>query len=150
VPQVGQATCGSFGSRQFGQAISCGAVAFHCARRDLVLLRDILRFGTATSLLLQLIRHGVRPVCRHNRPGSPVRYFLFGRTAARLVAVRPFRPKVLQRRPRRAALLMAVAWLSVRQPNAALDAEALATVLAQRRERKLEHNSVAHRGLQVE
>jgi hypothetical protein len=52
VPHAGQAVCGSFGSRQFGQAMSCGAVAFHCARRDLVLLRDILRFGTATSLLL--------------------------------------------------------------------------------------------------
>ena len=48
MPHVGQAVCGSFGSRQFGQAMSCGAVAFHCARRDLVLLRDILRLGTAT------------------------------------------------------------------------------------------------------
>jgi len=36
------------GSRQFGQAISCGTVAFHCDRRDLVLLRDIFRLGTAT------------------------------------------------------------------------------------------------------
>ena len=52
VPQVGHAVCGSFGSRQFGQVISCGAVAFHCARRDLVLLRDTLRLGTATSVLL--------------------------------------------------------------------------------------------------
>jgi hypothetical protein len=47
------------GSRQFGQAMSCGAVAFHCARRDLVLLRDILRLGTATSLLLCLSRRGI-------------------------------------------------------------------------------------------
>src|SRR5215469_18030845 len=44
--------CGSLGSRQLGQAMSWGAVAFHWARRDLVLLRDIFRFGTATSLLL--------------------------------------------------------------------------------------------------
>lgn len=54
VPQVGQAVCGSFGSRQFGHVTSCGAVVFHCARRDLVLLRDIFRLGTATSTLLIL------------------------------------------------------------------------------------------------
>lgn len=29
---------------------SSGAVAFHCARRDLVRLRDFFRFGTATYL----------------------------------------------------------------------------------------------------
>jgi hypothetical protein len=58
-PQVGQAVCGSLGSRQFGHAMSWGAVAFHCARRDLVLLRDILRFGTATSVLLCLSRRGI-------------------------------------------------------------------------------------------
>ena len=46
--------CGSFGSRQFGQVMSWGAVVFHCARRDLVLLRDILRLGTATSVLLNV------------------------------------------------------------------------------------------------
>jgi hypothetical protein len=48
VPQVGHAVCGSFCSRQFGQATSCGSVVFHCARRDRVLLRDIFRLGTAT------------------------------------------------------------------------------------------------------
>jgi hypothetical protein len=58
-PQVGQAVCGSLGSRQFGHAMSWGAVAFHCARRDLVLLRDTLRFGTATSMLLCLSRRGI-------------------------------------------------------------------------------------------
>src|SRR5215470_5937009 len=45
--------CGSFGSWHCGQVTSGGAAAFHCARRDLVLLRDIFRFGTATSLLLR-------------------------------------------------------------------------------------------------
>ena len=62
VPHVGHAVCGSLGERQLGQAISCGAVAFHCARRDLVLLRDILRLGTATSVLLCLLRRGVWPL----------------------------------------------------------------------------------------
>lgn len=86
IPQVGHAVCGSLGERQLGQAMSCGAVAFHCARRDLVLLRDILRLGTATSVLLCLSRRGVWPL----------------------------RLKVLQRRPHRAALLMPVARLRVR------------------------------------
>ena len=52
MPQVGQATCGNLGSRHCGQLTSVGAVVRHCERRDLVLLRDILRFGTATSALL--------------------------------------------------------------------------------------------------
>jgi len=38
--------------------MSCGAVVFHWARRDRVLLRDILRLGTATSALLPRIRYG--------------------------------------------------------------------------------------------
>jgi len=43
---------GSFISPQarFGQATSVGAVVFHCERRARVLLRDIFRFGTATSV----------------------------------------------------------------------------------------------------
>jgi hypothetical protein len=52
VPQVGQATCGSLGSWHCGQLTSVGAVAFQFERRDRVLLRDILRLGTATSALL--------------------------------------------------------------------------------------------------
>jgi hypothetical protein len=40
------------GSRQFGQLTSVGAVVFHWERRERVLLRDIFRFGTATSALL--------------------------------------------------------------------------------------------------
>lgn len=47
--------CGSFGSRHWGQLTSVGAVVFHCDLRDLVLLLDILRFGTATSALLSLL-----------------------------------------------------------------------------------------------
>jgi hypothetical protein len=67
VPQVGHAVCGSLGSRQLGQAISWGSVVFHCARRDLVLLRDIFRLGTATSGLLRSFRH------IHFRSGHSVR-----------------------------------------------------------------------------
>ena len=58
MPQVGHAVCGSLGSRHWGQRTSAGAVAFHFARRDLVLLRDILRLGTATSVLLTYPRYG--------------------------------------------------------------------------------------------
>ena len=58
MPQVGHAVWGSFGSRHCGQRTSAGAVAFHFARRDLVLLRDILRLGTATSVLLIYPRYG--------------------------------------------------------------------------------------------
>jgi hypothetical protein len=58
VPQVGHAVWGSLGSRHCGQRTSAGAAAFHCARRDRVLLRDILLLGTATSVLLTCFRHG--------------------------------------------------------------------------------------------
>jgi len=56
VPQVGQAACGSFGLRHCGQVTSVGAAVFHWERRDRVLLRDIFRFGTATSALLSIFR----------------------------------------------------------------------------------------------
>jgi hypothetical protein len=51
-PQLAQAVCGSFFSPQarFEQVTSVGALVFHCARRERVLLRDIFRFGTATVL----------------------------------------------------------------------------------------------------
>jgi hypothetical protein len=47
-------------------------VAFHFARRDLVLLRDILRLGTATSVLLTYPRYGrtVRTVLHRDLPQS--------------------------------------------------------------------------------
>src|SRR5699024_4595297 len=43
---------GGLGSRQRGQVTSTGRDAFHWERRLRVLLRDIFRFGTATSILL--------------------------------------------------------------------------------------------------
>ena len=49
VPQTEQAACGSFGDLHCGQATVTTAVAFQLARRDRVLLRDILRLGTATA-----------------------------------------------------------------------------------------------------
>jgi hypothetical protein len=52
VPHVGQATWGSLGSWHCGQLTRAGAVVFQFERRDRVLLRDILRLGTATSALL--------------------------------------------------------------------------------------------------
>src|SRR5580704_15641057 len=145
VPHVGHAVCGSLGLRQLGQVISWGAVAFHWARRDLVLLRDILRLGTATSVLLCLSRLGIGPVTSLGRPGCRIRYFFL-----RLGAVRLPGRKALQRGPHGAALLVLVTWLSIGQPDPALRAQSLAAVLAQRRERQLQHNRVPQRRLQVQ
>ncbi|CCH16529.1 hypothetical protein MILUP08_41443 [Micromonospora lupini str. Lupac 08] len=50
MPQTEQAACGSFGDLHCGHATVATTVAFQFARRDRVLLRDILRFGTATVL----------------------------------------------------------------------------------------------------
>jgi hypothetical protein len=129
--------------------MSCGAVAVHCARRDLVLLRDIVGLGTATSLLLCLSRHGVRPVRRSGRSGVPVRY-IFPARSGRLLAGRMVRPKVLQQRPHLAALLVAVAGLGISQPCSALCAQPFAVLAAERRQRQFKHNRVAQRRLQVQ
>ena len=52
VPQTAHTAWGSLGDRHWGQATVATGVAFHWDRRDRVLLRDILRLGTATSGLL--------------------------------------------------------------------------------------------------
>jgi hypothetical protein len=54
LPQCGQARCGGFSCRQarFEHGARVGAVAFHWARRERVFDRDILRFGTATLVVL--------------------------------------------------------------------------------------------------
>lgn len=46
--------CGSFCSPQarFGHVTSVGADVFHCDRRERVLLREVFRFGTATTCSL--------------------------------------------------------------------------------------------------
>src|SRR3954453_419642 len=41
--------CGCLLALHCGQVVSVVAVVFHCDRRARVLLRDILRFGTATA-----------------------------------------------------------------------------------------------------
>jgi hypothetical protein len=50
-PQLLHAVCGSFicPHARFGHGTNVGADVFHCERRARVLLRDIFRFGTATS-----------------------------------------------------------------------------------------------------
>jgi hypothetical protein len=50
VPHTVHTACGSFGERHCGHATVATGVAFHCARRDRVLLRDVRRLGTATVL----------------------------------------------------------------------------------------------------
>jgi hypothetical protein len=49
VPQTLHALCGSFGDLHCGQATVTTALTFHWLRRERVLLRDILRLGTATA-----------------------------------------------------------------------------------------------------
>ena len=50
VPQTEHAAWGSLGERHWGHGWVATAAVFHWDRRDRVLLRDILRFGTATGL----------------------------------------------------------------------------------------------------
>ncbi len=78
VPQTEHAACGSFGDLHCGQATVATAVAFQLARRDRVLLRDILRLGTATATFSSisvgsanrsgLFHTSVEPA---NQPASP-------------------------------------------------------------------------------
>lgn len=49
VPHSPHAACGNLGALQRGQVESVTGVAFHWERRERVLLRDILRLGTAIS-----------------------------------------------------------------------------------------------------
>jgi hypothetical protein len=49
VPQTEHAACGNFGDLHCGHATVATRLAFHWARRERVLLRDILRLGTATT-----------------------------------------------------------------------------------------------------
>jgi hypothetical protein len=60
VPQTAQTAWGSFGERHCGQATVATGVAFHCDRRERVLLRDILRLGTATVANSYRMRFMVR------------------------------------------------------------------------------------------
>lgn len=128
VPQVGQAVCCSFCSWHCGHCMSAGAAVFHCARRDLVLLRDILRFGTATSALLSFVR--VVPA----GPGRGVGCV-----------------KQPQRRPSGVgAITVAVPGADVREAHTALHAQAGTIARAERREREREHDRIAAHRLEIE
>jgi hypothetical protein len=114
--------CGSFGARQFGQLTSADAVAFHCERLDRVLLRDILRLGTATSALLSVVRVGHFVIQFQSPEGIPPGINLF----------------------------MDVGRARVRQSYPALRAQSRAVRPAQRRQRERQHHRVAECRLQVE
>jgi len=118
--------CGSFGSRHCGHRTSTGAVAFHFARRERVLLRDILRLGTATSVLLTYLRHGgtVRSCLDRDLPQSC--------------------PPGVQSR----AVVMSGARLG--KPHAAFGAQPGAVFLASRRERQREHQGISEGWLKIE
>src|SRR6201996_1732444 len=121
VPHVGQATWGSLGSWHCGQLTSVGALVFHCERRERVLLRDILRLGTATSALLSVFGAVAAAV------------LVFGIIAAGR--------QLAQRLPlgeNRALVLVARA--GVGQPGPALGAQPGAVVRAQWGQRQGEHH----------
>ena len=94
-------------------------MAFHFARLDLVLLRDILRLGTATSVLLTYLRHGgtVRSCLHRDLPQSC--------------------PPGVQGR----AVVMFRARLG--KPYAAFDTQPGAVFLAPRRERQRENQGIS-------
>ena len=118
--------CGSLGSRHCGQRTSPGAVAFHWARRDLVLLRDILRLGTATSTLLVCVRNGraVRFCLRH--------------------------PLLQHRPPGIDGSGMPVFRACLGEQHPALGTQARAIRAAQRREREREHQRITEHRLEIE
>ena len=117
---------GSLGSRHCGQRTSAGAVVFHCARRDLVLLRDILRLGTATSTLLTYLR----------------------RRPAGLLSLRHRLPQ-----PRPSGVngtLMPVFRARLGEQRPALGAQTGAVLAAQWRERQREHQGITEHRLEIE
>jgi hypothetical protein len=103
-----------------------GTVAFHFARLDLVLLRDIRLLGTATTILLTCLRYGrtVRSsVCLELPQNSPA-----GVNGTVMPVVRPCLSK----------------------PRAAFNAQARAVVLALGREWEREHQGVPEGRLKIE
>jgi hypothetical protein len=114
------------GSRHCGQRTRVGAEAFHCARRDLVLLRDILRLGTATSVLLTYLRYG-----------RAVRAWLHRDLTQSC-------PPGVQGRA------MVVAWAHLGKPRTAFGTQPGAVFLAPRRERQRENQSISEDRLEIE
>jgi hypothetical protein len=114
------------GSRHCGQRTRVGAEAFHCARRDLVLLRDILRLGTATSVLLTYLRYG-----------RAVRAWLH-------------RDLTQSCPPGVQGWAMVMAGAHLGKPRTAFGAQPRAVFLASRRERQRENQGVAKDRLEIE
>ena len=114
------------GSRHCGQRTRVGVAAFHCARRDLVLLRDILRLGTATSVLLTYPRYGrtVRTVLHRELTQSC--------------------PPGVQ------VWAVVVARAGLGKPHTAFGAQPGAVFLAPRRERQRENQGIAEDRLEIE
>jgi len=101
-------------------------VAFQFARRDLVLLRDILRLGTATSVLLTYLRNG-----------RAVRAWLH--------------PDLTQSRPPGVqGRAMVVAGARLGKPHTTFGAQPGAVFLAPRRERQRENQGISEDRLEIE
>ena len=114
------------GSRHCGQRTRVGAEAFQWARRDLVLLRDILRLGTATSVLLTYLRYG-----------RAVRAWLHRDLTQSC-------PPGVQGRA------MVVAGAHLGKPRTAFGAQPGAVFLAPRRERQRENQGISEDRLEIE
>ncbi len=116
---------------RFGQVTRVGTVAFHCERRERVLLRDIFLFGTATIDLLLVTR-------RIRQCGRSVLSGVFGIES------------VPQSGPARVQYLMRMTGFEIIESLAALRAQARAVRPAQRRHRQREHHLVPDQRLQVD
>jgi len=101
-------------------------VAFQFARRDLVLLRDILRLGTATSVLLTYLRNG-----------RAVRAWLH-------------RDLTQSRPPGVQGRAMVVAGARLGKPHTTFGAQPGAVFLAPRRERQRENQGISEDRLEIE
>ena len=130
------------GSRQAGfTQVTVGTTeVFHCARRERVLLRDILRFGTATIFSSDLLPTG--------RP-SPVRGCADQRLPV-LVSVLTAEIKPRQLFPSRINLRFVPVVRVVVQIETAFLAQAEAVGITQGRERQLQHHSVTQGLLEVD
>ena len=145
-PQDGHAVCGRCFSRQagFAQVTSVGTDAFHWDRRCRVLLRDILRLGTATVLSLLSRRRrdsSNSPCCR-----CELHLYIVAMPPSRVPSpsTGPAAPPTGGRsRPRGVSGIVV-------QAGAALGAQPRAVLRAQRLERQVEHHVVAEQRLEVD